>query len=290
MAVVALAAGLLALRAQRDASANADRARARELGIAAINALRDDPELGLLLAIEAASIDDDVPAEVIDALHQSLQALRIELTVISPGDPGRSVAGGVAYSPDGTRLATTGDGISVAIWDADTGAEVATVGPDPPDFAALPISRGRLVRARPGGDLRRISARGVGCHHRRARPTTCPRPRPRPVPERSPADADAQRIVTAGWADAIRVWDPGSGGELRQTQPEDVQLGSGDRSHRDQALVTGSDDHNAYIYDLETLDEPDPCSRGHTDGVDRFATFSPDGSPHRHHVRTTEPP
>ena len=244
---------------------------ARELGIAAINVLEDDPELGLLLAIEAASIDDDVPTEVIDALHQALQAFRVEFTVVAPGGPGVSVAGGVAYSPDGTRLATTGDGLTVAIWDAETGAELATVGPEPASAAGpfpevawygpdqvvtyggsalevWDVTTGELVHRMPS------TGYGAGT---------------------IASDAGSQRIVTAGWSDDIRVWDPSTGEALRQTQPPDTSYGVA-IDPDGTMLVAASVDKNAYIYDLETLDVRSELT-GHTAGlVD--ATFSPDGS------------
>lgn len=134
--VIALAlAGLaLFLRAQVQqaalrAEANAARAEqerriatSRELAAAAMSNLSLDPERSILLAMAAISqtreADLPVPREAEEALHQALLNLRLEQTLPGPY--------GVAFSPDGTRLATGGPDSSTTVWDVASGQPALT--------------------------------------------------------------------------------------------------------------------------------------------------------------------
>lgn len=129
--VIALAlAGLaLFLRAQVQqaalrAEANAARAEqerriatSRELAAAAMSNLSLDPERSILLAMAAVSqtrgADLPVPREAEEALHQALLTSRVQQTLPGPY--------GVAFSPDGTRLATGGPDSSTTVWDVASG-------------------------------------------------------------------------------------------------------------------------------------------------------------------------
>ena len=100
--------------AQADAAARATQqtlaeeqarlATARELAMASLNNLEVDPELSILLALQAAEetrLDDGIILpEAEDALHKAVQAARAPLTL-----PHGS---GVAFSPNGQWLATAG--------------------------------------------------------------------------------------------------------------------------------------------------------------------------------------
>ena len=69
------------------------------------------------------AIDKTWTAEAEDALHRALQASRLELTL-------RGHAGfvdGLAYTPDGKRLATASDDGTAKVWDATTGRELLTL-------------------------------------------------------------------------------------------------------------------------------------------------------------------
>jgi WD40 repeat protein/serine/threonine protein kinase/DNA-binding winged helix-turn-helix (wHTH) protein len=90
-------------RALREAQEN----RARELAAASLAAIETDPELGLLLALEAASItryDDEtnrqgagtLPRETEEALHEAVVASRLEAILSESYD------GFIAAGPDGT--------------------------------------------------------------------------------------------------------------------------------------------------------------------------------------------
>ena len=89
----------------------------RELAAASFANLSSDPELSILLALEAAerttSEDGSILPEVIDILHQSVQAYRIQSNL--------PMGGVAAYSPDGNTLAV-GDRVGfLKLFDLSTG-------------------------------------------------------------------------------------------------------------------------------------------------------------------------
>jgi WD40 repeat protein/class 3 adenylate cyclase len=160
-AVIAGAITIFAFGQQRRAENEARNARARELSAAALANLDADPELSILLAEEAIeqtrSADGSVLREAEEALHRAVGASRIVLSVPRLGgavDWGRSgvfVTEGpentgiidirdattgkrttsfkghdvdvnsVAFSHDGSMLATTGDDGALKVWGPDDG-------------------------------------------------------------------------------------------------------------------------------------------------------------------------
>ena len=92
---------LQAWRADRDARS----ARGKELAAAALAALAEDPERGVLLAIEAVRAtrqsDGVVTPEAEGALHAALAASHSRLFIPSVGGP-------LAWSPDGSFVTTSG--------------------------------------------------------------------------------------------------------------------------------------------------------------------------------------
>ncbi|HZA26991.1 MAG TPA: BTAD domain-containing putative transcriptional regulator [Actinomycetota bacterium] len=153
-------------RAEREARI----ATARELAAAAVANLEVDPEFSVLLAIEALqttrSSEGTVLPEAEEALHRAVVASRLEMEVpgvggslawspagvfvtegpedsgiidIRDGQTGESVlsfyghdgdVNDVAFSPDGSRLASTGDDGKLKVWDPSTGRLVSTLSGD----------------------------------------------------------------------------------------------------------------------------------------------------------------
>jgi WD40 repeat protein/DNA-binding SARP family transcriptional activator len=125
--------GQTANRNAQEREAQARLATSRELAAAAISSLSADPERGVLLALEALEMADTLEAR--NALHQSLPELHVQRII-----PAHNALGtpGVAFSPDGTRLASIGlreDGF-VRIWDTATGEKLMELQDVPGDFGS----------------------------------------------------------------------------------------------------------------------------------------------------------
>ncbi|GIK58753.1 MAG: hypothetical protein HND44_13435 [Chloroflexi bacterium] len=109
------------------AQANSRLAAARELAAAAVSQLGSDPQLSLLLALEAVqttlSAGDPPPAEATDTLYRAVQASQLVSTLA--GHTG--AVNDTAVSPDGRWVATVSDDTTVKIWNAITGQEVQTL-------------------------------------------------------------------------------------------------------------------------------------------------------------------
>ena len=119
LAAAAVWLGAGARQAAATAQINARLSFSRELAAAALSNLQVDPERSLLLSLQALtvtySVDQTWLPEVEDALHRSLGASRLEMTLRHP-QPVRAVA----FSPDGTLLATASDAGTVTMWDLAT--------------------------------------------------------------------------------------------------------------------------------------------------------------------------
>ena len=99
----------------------------RELAAAALNNLNVDPERSILLALQAISttysVDKTWTSEAENALHRSVLASHVLLTVQAHN----AQVWSVAFSPDGTRLATASQDGTAKIWDAATGKPLLTL-------------------------------------------------------------------------------------------------------------------------------------------------------------------
>lgn len=114
-------------KARADAEYQHQIAFARELSVNAISNLSVDPERSILLALQAVSVSSaggkSVLREAEEALHRAVGTFRVQLTLHGHAGP----VYGVAYSPDGTRIATASNDKTAKIWDAVTGKELLTL-------------------------------------------------------------------------------------------------------------------------------------------------------------------
>lgn len=134
-AEIAEASAAAEAEARAEADASAALATSRELALSSGAITDDDPELGILLALESIAATDAVDAarlpESLTALWHSFVRQRVVLSI--PG-AGSAVS---EFSPDGSILATDmeSDRSAVVFWDSVTGDEVGRL--SGPDLAGL---------------------------------------------------------------------------------------------------------------------------------------------------------
>ena len=172
------------------------------------------------------------------------------------------------------------------MWDAETGARLATVGPDPqeasgftqlawygPDeivtFAAREL---RITNASTGEVTYRASSLNYG---------------PGGSAGVIATNVEADRLVTGGVSQPVRIWDPSSDLPFGEARPSFNTPGVA-IDPAGSTVVAAGDDGDAVLYDISTLTEPPVLSYpnqpvllgelvGHT-GPLVAVTFSPDGT------------
>jgi WD40 repeat protein len=203
--VIALVGGVVALDQRGQAEQERRIATARELASSSVANLADDPELSILLALEAIettqSHGESVRPEAVEALHESIAANRVLSRV--PG-----VGGAVDWSPDGTVFVTEGveeTGL-VDIRDAETGESVRIFPGDEIDIndVAFSADSGRLAVVGDEGYLRVFDVRTGEELAKLGDPV---------APARGPSFSPDGSRVAAGWQDGngVRVFDVDSG-------------------------------------------------------------------------------
>jgi WD40 repeat protein/DNA-binding SARP family transcriptional activator len=90
----------------------------RELALAALTTLDSDPELSIMLAVQALQVAHTREAE--NMLHQALSVSRVERTLFGH----ELEVSGLAFSPDGKLLASGSVDTVVRIWEVDSGREL----------------------------------------------------------------------------------------------------------------------------------------------------------------------
>jgi len=130
-------------------------ARARELWASSIAVLDRDPELTLLLAMEASKHGVAPPPEAVTALHAAIQRSRSIFSARLPSPDIPPIRPGVEISPDGDRVwATAGDGriFEYSVADGTIVREFSfPFSPSTPGFPSLAASPdgGRLAHVDP---------------------------------------------------------------------------------------------------------------------------------------------
>jgi WD40 repeat protein len=208
--VAAVFAGAFALVLRGQAADEARLATARQLAASAQANLEADPELSILLAIEAAettrSHDGSILQEAEQALHDALGASRMLLTATGVGRPGAGRA--VAFAPDAASfVAADVEGDTATVRDAVTGeTRVTLVGHAGPVLAVEYSPDGGLIAtAGADGTTRLWAATGEIVRTLQAHPGAVLSSR---------FSADGERLVTLGEDRAVRVWHVHSGREL----------------------------------------------------------------------------
>jgi WD40 repeat protein len=120
-------------------------ATARQLAAASVANLEVDPELSMLLGLRAVDTTGGgrhALPEAVEALHRAVETSRIVRTI-------RTRATALAFSPDGTRLATAGP-TGVRVWRSADGRRLLSLAASP--FHAVTFSPEGLRLAAGAGD------------------------------------------------------------------------------------------------------------------------------------------
>jgi WD40 repeat protein/class 3 adenylate cyclase len=275
--VIALLAGGLALVQRGRAEDEADRAErqarvasARELAAASVSNLEVDPELSILLALEAVDAtrgsDGTVVPQAEEALHRALIGFRLIGSV-----PQGQV---IAVSPDGSRFAASGPG-SLTVWDMATRELLFTLEGHDETVAGVAFdpTGQRIATTGNEGELRIWDAASGELIE---------------LMDAGPAlvgvafDPDGERVAVLAEDGTIRIWNVTTGREIQVLRgPEDERFGfigdpvapvfSPDGSH----LASGGWGLVGTVWDVASGDV-DAVLEGHKWGV-LGVDFSPDG-------------
>ena len=240
-----------------------DIARSGDLSSSSITELDKDPELSLLLAIEAARIRQTDRSE--DALRRALQVSNVELVRKGDGTKPQDMA----FGPGGEWVASA-DADSIDVWDVATGEthlEIPTgegaqamipwglaVDPEGRWIAAAGRGGTRLWDATTGESVRTLPAKGIVYQ----------------VEFSSSGD----RLVTGG-DDGARVWDPATGDVVLELGRESSGTYGADMSADGELIATGHGDGIVRVWDGKTGRLVHEL-RGHTD-LGFFVGFSQHG-------------
>jgi RNA polymerase sigma factor (sigma-70 family) len=173
---------------------------------------------------------------------------------------------GLAYSPDGKKIAAVGGGRAFTLWDAATGKELhqfpnrtASCGvafsPDGKLLATAGDESGRLWDVASGKELRQLKAAGT---------------------LNAIAFApDGKTLATAGRDGAVRLWDSGTGEERRRIACGQGILFTAAFAPDGKRLASGGTDGTIRLWDAATGEEQRRLT-GHKKAI-RSVVFSPAG-------------
>lgn len=273
LAVALAAIAIVLLVSRRRIEAAKDLANARAMALDAIGVSGQDPELALLLSLEAATATfPDTDKTAITAPTEIEAALRtaIRKSLIRQRYEGHtSKVYSVDFDNDNRRLLTSAwrDDPTARIWDVKSGKEIAIL-----DHAALPGETATVSSARFSPDGKKIvtttyrddGAVFVWDASKLRTPSDTPEVVTKPLltfyghhrwVTCAAFSPDGKMVATGGYDNRVRVWDPESGIELC------APLGDG-RIHHTQRVrsvvfnadgtrvLSTSDDGNAVLWDV----------------------------------------
>jgi WD40 repeat protein len=263
--VVLLAAFATTVNLYLKAKAAQASAEAGELLAWAAASLGEDPERGLILGLYSWGKQRAMVPGLEQFLHEALLRSQSRLTLRGHQDFVLSVA----WSPDGSKLATTSWDRTAKVWDASTGRELRTLrghqhyvysaawSPDSSKLATVSWDHTvKMWEVSTGREL--LTLRG---HRSRVYKVAW-----------SP---DGSKLATASWDHTAKVWEASTGREVLTLRGHQDALLAVAWSPDSKKLITASEDRTAKVWDASTGREL-LTLRGHQGSVWSVA-WSPDG-------------
>ncbi|HET9559988.1 MAG TPA: WD40 repeat domain-containing protein, partial [Actinomycetota bacterium] len=215
-------------------------ALSNELAAVSMGQLSVDPELSVLLAVEA--VDASVTPLAQDALRQALLRCRIRSRLLGHGgDVSRA-----SFSPDGRRIVTASQDTTVRTWEAETGTELrvlrghgnwvwrASFSPDGERIvSASQDGTARLWSSATGEALAVLEGHGGPVR------TAC-------------FDASGSLVVTASDDGTARIWDGRTGEPLRTLSGHRKGVREAVFTPDGRRVVSGGFDNDVRTWDTAT--------------------------------------
>lgn len=248
----------------------------RELAAKSRSNLSINPNLSLLLAIEAAKAAQTEEAE--DALRSALIETQPHAVLRYP--PGSAVTS-AAFNSTGEWVATTSDSNITRVWEVsertgNSGNVVAELSPpdETPGGSANDLEKGVVFRP-DGKQVAVISSDRVRVWDVETHSVVMELTGHIRDVNSAAFSPDGERIVTAGSDKTARVWDVKTGQTLLSLTGHTDRVNDAAFSPDGERIVTAGADDTARLWDAGT-GQPIRELRGHTDGVNS-AAFSTDG-------------
>jgi WD40 repeat protein/energy-coupling factor transporter ATP-binding protein EcfA2 len=236
-----------------------------------------DPELGILLAMQAISatniVSEPVVPQALNALHQALLQ-PVPLAIFDHGYDSRL---STAFSPDGQFIMTFGSGEQAQLWDGRSGSERTPIGAPSDEVLAVVFNPKEPMF---------LLIEGDGTVTPGDLPTGTLRPplQGHDGPVVSAAfSADGRFIVTASEDTTARIWEAATGALVRTLRGHTAKLQSAEFSPDGQGVLTTSADGTAKLW--EAASGTLRATLGVADHPVSSAAFSADG----HRILTTSP-